>query len=106
MSFSGLLNQSGTIAAKGDPNKYGKTSFGSNVTVLMRFEKKKRTIMKVDKTVEPIDGIVFVGSGTTVGVGDKLIYSGITYRVMDVEDVVLGNGQVHHKELKVQEANL
>ena len=106
MSFVGLLNQSATISTKGNPDRYGKNAFGSATAVSVRFEKKKSSIVKADKTVEPIDGVVFVGPSVVVGTGDKLTYGGIDYRVMDVADIVLGNGQVHHKELKVQEFNL
>ena len=106
MSFAGLLNQSGTIAAKGAINKYGKFTYGSDTTVSMRFQKTKKIITTVDKDKEPIDGIVFVGPNVSVDTGDKVVYDGLTYKVMVVSPIVLGNGQTHHKELMVQEFNV
>lgn len=106
MSISALLNQSGTISNQGAQTKYAKTSFGAATTVAMRFEKTKRTISTATRDKEPIDGTVFVGPSVSVDAGDKLVFGGISYRVMVVSPIILGNGQTHHLELMVQEAVL
>lgn len=106
MALVGLLNQAGSLYTKSTRNKYGKTGFGSAVAIKMRFQKTSTTILNNEREPEPIDGIVFVGPDVTIDVGDKLTYNSVTYRVMTVEPIVVGNGSVHHKELKVQEWNL
>lgn len=106
MSFNALLNQTGTISNKSTVDRHGKYSQGSGTSVAMRFEKTKKVIVTPQNDKEPIDGIVFVGPSVSVDTGDKLVFDGITYKVMQVSPIILGNGITHHKELMVQEKNV
>lgn len=79
-----------------------KETYSTPVESRARFEKKSSVIVTQEREREPIDGIVFVKASVEAEVGDKLVYNGSNYKVMAVEEVVLGNGNIHHKELKVQ----
>lgn len=106
MSISNLLNQTITLTAQGEQDKFGKASFSSGTDYNARFERTNKTIHTKENTVEPIDGVVFLSSDVTVSLGDRIVYDSQTYRVMKISEPPIGNGVIHHKELLVQEWNL
>lgn len=102
MSFNALLNQTVTISRRTGSDVHTKETYSAGVDARARFERKASVIVTQEREREPIDGIVFIKPNVDVEVGDRLAYNSTNYKVMAVEDVVLGNGTVHHKELKVQ----
>lgn len=106
MSFNGLLNQTVTITAGSARDKFGKLTFGSGTDYKARFEKTSKNIFNKQNELEPIDGVVFVKPDTTVSIGDRLVHNSLTYKVMKIDEVVVGTGTLHHKELMVQEWSL
>lgn len=104
MSLNALLNQSVVIqdASSTNYDKGGKRVLGSSTTYRARVQKTNKTIIGPDREQEPIDAIVFLPATASVSKGSKLTYNSEAYRVMAIEDVVVGNGTTHHLELKCQ----
>lgn len=103
MAISGLLNQTVSIKnASGTRDLHGKRALGTAFSVSARFERTYKTIVTEDREKEPIHGVVFVPTGTSVSVGDKIVYGTDEYRVINRLDHVGRNGSIHHIELLVQ----
>jgi hypothetical protein len=102
MSVESLSNQTVTISPQGERDKYNKLAYGSPVTYRARFTKTSKTIVIPQNEKEPIDGIVTIPGNPTATTGDKLVYSGVNYRVMAIKEAIGGNGTVHHVTLQVQ----
>ena len=101
MSFTGLLQQTATVQNKSALDRYGRQIFGSSSTINCRFEKSNKTILLSNGETATIDGIIFVNNDTTVNTDDKITFGSDTYKVVNKNTVVLGNGRTHHIELEV-----
>lgn len=103
MSLRSLLNQTITVKNPSTArDAQGNLALGTAFTVKARFERTNTTIVTAQNERTPIHGIVFVGIDDTVADGAQITYSGELYRVMTRDDIVLGSGSLHHRELKVQ----
>lgn len=106
MSLSGLLNQSITYTNPSTTeDEHGNANMGSPVTVDARFERVNKTVVDAQGDRVAVQGRVFTGPGDAIERGAKIVYDGQDYRVMTREDVVVGTGSLHHRELMVQEWN-
>ena len=102
-TISHLLNQTCTISTAGVVDKFNKRTFGTATSTACRFQKVHRTLATKQNEIEPIDGLVWVESDTTVVVDDKLIFDSVDYRVVQAEPMIDGVGTTRHIELLVQE---
>ncbi len=96
-----LLKQTITIKNRSGSDVHGKPDLGTGTDYKARVERTRKTITTAQREREPIDAIIFVASAT-VAPGDQITYSTQTYRVMAVQDIVDGNGDVDHRELLCQ----
>lgn len=102
MAIGALLNQTCTIAVRSHADRHTKSVVGAGTSVRCRFQQTQKTMVNAQKETEPIDGMVFVPSTTTVEIGDKLTFGSKDYRIMTCEPMVDGLGATRHIELKVQ----
>ena len=101
MTLAGLLNQTMTLYTSSGYGDDGRASHGSGVSTKCRFEPEVRRVMLPDGSILTIDATVIVAASTTVATEAKATYSGNDYKVVDVFDVPGGNGETHHKELRL-----
>lgn len=101
MSLAGLLNQTMTLSASSGFGADGRPTHGAGVSTKCRFEPEVRRVLLPDGNVLTIDAVVIVGPSTMVATEAKATYNGNDYRVVDVFDVPGGNGETHHKELRL-----
>lgn len=102
MNVDHLLNQLCTIAAAGSQDRYGKLGYDAPITEACRFMETTRTITTPQKERTPIDGIVTLKANTTATSTSKVIFKGVTYRVMRIDPAVDGSGITRHLRIMVQ----
>ena len=102
MSLTSLLNQTITLYSKSGYDEYGTEVEGSGTGYKGRFQPVTKTRLLPTGETTIIDGIVFLPPGITVEQGDKLVYSGVNYKVFAKKTEVDGRGNTHHLELEVQ----
>lgn len=99
--ISHLLKQSISYSNPDSLDVHAKPSFNSPVTVKARVERTRKNIIDKEHELVPIDLIVFVVNAD-IKIGAKLTYDSQSYRVLVVDDIVGGNGNLDHRELKCQ----
>lgn len=103
MAITHLLNQTVTLRnPAGTRDRHGKPALDAGASLKARFQRTYKTIVTEQRDREPIHAVVFTGPSTVVEIGAKVTYESEDYRVMQVSDIRLGNGQVHHYELMCQ----
>lgn len=101
MTLAGLLNQTMTLSTPSGFGADGRPSHGSGVSTKCRFEPEVKRVLLPDGNVLTIDAMVIVAASVTVATEAKATYNGNDYKVVDVFDVPGGNGETHHKELRL-----
>jgi hypothetical protein len=101
MSYEGMLNQTITVANTNNHDRYGRQTFGSSTNIKCRFEKKNQTRLLPNGETQVIHGIIFAQPTITINTDDKITFGSDTYKVVNKETVVVGNGSSHHLELEV-----
>lgn len=100
MAFNSLLNQTITHYPKSSLDGYGRENVGSASTLKARVQlTTKSRLISTGETVL-IELIVFLKGTESVNNGDKIIYSGVTYKVFSKKTGVGRNGDSHHLELE------
>jgi hypothetical protein len=102
MSFTGLLNQTATIANRSGHSADGRESVGAGTSAQCRAE--EMTKMRLTPTGEPvrIDILFFFPSGTTVNVDDRITYNSTTYKAITKSVLVDGRGNTRHLQVEAQ----
>lgn len=101
MAFNNLLNQTITHYPKSSLNKYGRESVGSASTLKGRVQPTtKSRLLPTGQTVL-IELIIFLKGSETVNIGDKIVYSGTSYKVFGKKVGVDGRGNNHHIQLEL-----
>lgn len=104
MSLKGLFNQTITLYNKAALNKYGRETYTTSSSVKCRFQKKTITRLVPNATnteVKVIEAIVYLPSGTTINIGDKVTYSSIDYKVFGRYDAIDGTGATNHIKVEL-----
>lgn len=102
MTYSGMLNQTGTFEAATGQDHHGVATYGDAVTAKVRFQPVNKSVMTATNERTPIDGEVFCDPDLSVSVLDRFTYQGQRYKVIRRAAVPGANGQTHHIELMVQ----
>lgn len=102
MSLNGLLNQTITITKTGPGvDFHGVPDTGADVTEKARIEATDETIIDLNGREAFVKATVFLRKGANVKTEDVFTVLGEKMEVLLLEEVVGGNGKVHHLEAKV-----
>lgn len=100
MSFTGLLNQTISLYTRSGYDRYGRESVGSAVEHSARVQEVSKTKLLPNGQTILINLIVFLKSGVTININDKVTYGTTDYKVFSVSKPVDGSGNVHHIEVQ------
>lgn len=101
MSVTGLFNQTIVIYGRTSYNAQGREVVGAGVSVQGRLQPKRKTIFLPNQEVVSLMGIAYVPANTTVNIGDRITYAGVTYKVFNKYAVPDGNGNTNHIKLEL-----
>lgn len=95
----GLLNQTVTLATKASYGADGRPAFNSGNDIKVRFEAMAKRVLMPDGTIKMTDAFMMAPSDVTISTDDKVTYSGITYKVIEVFAVPGASGSTEHQEI-------
>jgi hypothetical protein len=106
MSINSLLNQTVTIYNNSGRTAYGRPSFSTATASRARVQRQNKQVQSYsvqgDKSQVVISNIMLILPPTvTIAVDDKVTYSSIDYKVLNVYQAVDGQGNVNHLEVDV-----
>lgn len=99
MTLLGLLNQTVTIASQSSYGADGRPAFSAGTSVRARVEPKTKRVLMPDGTILTTDAFMIVGPDTTIVTDDKVTYSSVDYKVIEIFPVPGETGSTHHIEV-------
>lgn len=106
MSLKSLLRQATTLHNRTGFDGFGKEQFGSGSTVAGRVQVVSKPRLGPNDTQYVIAAIIYYPASTTVNEGDKITYSGVTYRVHGITLSVDGIGNTAFKKIECTKWNI
>lgn len=102
MSPSGLRNQTITITKTGPGvDFHGIRAAGADVTERVRIQPIDETIIDLNGREMFVKALIFFRSNANVQTEDIITVLGQKMELLILEQVIIGNGRVHHLEGKV-----
>jgi hypothetical protein len=101
--INGLLNQTITIYNKSSLDAYGRESYSAGASEHARVEVGNKNYLKPNGETIVIDATAFVKNTATISIDDKILWSAVYYKVIYLNKIVDGQGNLDHYELGLQQ---
>jgi hypothetical protein len=101
VSYDSLTNQTITVKPQASYSKRGQPTSGTPVDYQARVEHKDMEVLDVNGATKLSTMRIFFPAAAAVAADDSVTFNGKDWRVLKVEDVVRGSGEIHHKEAMV-----